>query len=129
MTALGVVADGLRRGEIPADEVASEARYAARRVGYVKPRDPALQRAQYLIDGTLNEYGAAVSLSDEERDRAGLHMHRSYGLANVARDVLVEAQPALAKRGCDRRAAPVAPAPAGARAALRLQRGSAPAGF
>ena len=28
-------------------------------------------------------------------------MHRAYGLANFAREVLLEAQPALAKFGCD----------------------------
>jgi hypothetical protein len=28
-------------------------------------------------------------------------MHRAYGLANFAREVLLEAQPELAKRGCD----------------------------
>jgi len=28
-------------------------------------------------------------------------MFRAYGLANFAREILVEAQPELAKRGCD----------------------------
>jgi hypothetical protein len=28
-------------------------------------------------------------------------MHRSYGLANFAREILADAQPVLAKHGCD----------------------------
>ena len=101
MTALGMWADGYRAGEIAAEEVAENARDAAKRVAYGEPRDPALRRAQRLIDAMLNEYGQAVVLADEERGRAGEHMHRAYGLANFARDVLVEARPELAKHGCD----------------------------
>jgi hypothetical protein len=101
MTALGVWADGFRSGDIEADEVAEQARDAARRVRYVKPRDPSLRLAQRLIDGMFNEYGQAVALAAKERARAGKHMHRAYGLANFARDVLTEAQPQLAKHGCD----------------------------
>jgi hypothetical protein len=101
MTALALWSDGFRKGEIDADEVAKEAQDAARRVAYVKPHDPSLQRSQTLIDGMFREYGQAVSLAAKERNRAGIHMHRAYGLANFARDVLAQAQPELAKRGCD----------------------------
>ncbi len=40
-------------------------------------------------------------LAAKERRQAGEHMHSAYGLANFAREVLLEAQPELAKRGCD----------------------------
>ena len=101
MTALGILAEGFRSGDIAPDEVAKQARDAAKRVRYVKPQDPSLRQAQRLIDGMLNEYGQAVTLSAKERARAGKHMHRAYGLANFAREVLVQAQPQLAKQGCD----------------------------
>jgi hypothetical protein len=101
MTALGVWSDGYRSGDISPEDVAREARDAAKRVAYVQPQDPSLKLAQRLIDGMFVEYGEAVSLAAKERTRAGRHMHRSYGLANFARDVLVEAQPALAAQGCD----------------------------
>jgi hypothetical protein len=101
MTALSVWAEGYRSGDIEAAEVAAEARNAAKRVGYVKPRDPSLRTVQRLIDGMFTEYGEAVALSAKERARAGKHMHRAYGLANFARDVLVDAEPELKKRGCD----------------------------
>ncbi len=101
MTALGVWAEGYKSGEIDAADVARQARDAAKRVKYVKPLDPSLRHAQRLIDAMFIEYGHAVALSAKERARAGQHMHRAYGLANFARDVLVEAQPELAKHGCD----------------------------
>lgn len=101
MAALSVWAEGYKAGEIEAEEVARQASDAAKRVGYVKPRDPALKLSQRLINAMFREYGEAVSVGPKERRRAGLHMHRAYGLANFARDVLVEAQPALARHGCD----------------------------
>ena len=101
MTALALWADGYRAGELDADEVARQASDAAKRVGYVKPRDPALKLSQRLINEMFVEYEQAISLGPKEKDRAGRHMHRAYGLANFAREVLVQAQPALAREGCD----------------------------
>jgi len=101
MTALGVWAEGLKTGDISAEEIAREARAAAKRIDYVKPRDPSLRRAQRLMVPMFDEYGSAVSLAEKKRGEAGEHMHRAYGLANFAREVLVEAQPELAKHGCD----------------------------
>ena len=101
MEALSMWSEGYRKGEIGADEVASEAKDAAKRITYVKPLDPALKQSQKLIDGMFREYSRAVTLAAKERDRAGIHMQRSYGLANFARDVLLQAQPELMKRGCD----------------------------
>jgi len=101
MTALGLWSEGYRSGELGADHVAGEARDAAKRIGYVKPRDPSLRLAQQYLDSMFQEYGQAVALAAKERSRAGKHMHRAYGLANFAREILLEAQPALAKYGCD----------------------------
>lgn len=100
MTALGIWAAGYKNGEIEPGEVAKEARGAAKRVGYVKPTDPSLREAQKLMNAMFSEYGEAVALSAKGKE-AGERMHRAYGLANFAREVLVEAQPELAKRGCD----------------------------
>ncbi len=101
MTAFALWSDGYRTGELAAEEVAREADDAARRVAFVKPQDPSLKQSQTLIDGMFREYGQAVSLAAKERARAGVHMHRAYGLADFARSVLLEAQPELFKRGCD----------------------------
>ncbi|MBA2614997.1 MAG: hypothetical protein H0U90_04340 [Actinobacteria bacterium] len=101
MTALGLWAEGYRSGDLDAAHVAEQARDAAKRIGYVRPRDPSLRLAQRYLDSMFQEYGQAVSLAAKERARAGKSMHRAYGLANFAREVLLEAQPALAKFGCD----------------------------
>jgi hypothetical protein len=101
MTALGLWAEGYRNGDLGAEQVAEHAKDAARRVSYVEPKDPVLRQAQHLLDGMFVEYGHAVTLAAKERTRAGQHMHRAYGLANFAREILVAAQPALAKHGCD----------------------------
>jgi hypothetical protein len=101
MTALGAWATSFKEGSIGAREVADNARDAAKRVDHVKPSDPSLRLSQRLIGRMFREYGDAVLLAAKERRRAGEHMHRAYGLANFAREVLLEAQPELAKRGCD----------------------------
>lgn len=101
MTALSLWGEGYKNGELDADEVARQAEGAAKRVGYVKPHDPSLKLSQRLIDEMFLEYGRAITLAAKERAQAGQHMHRAYGLANFAREVLLEAQPELAKRGCD----------------------------
>ena len=100
MTALGIWAEGFKTGDLGAAEVIEEARDAAKRVEYAKPHDPSLKLSQRLIGSMFREYGQAVALGAKERTRAGQHMNRAYGLAGFARQVLVQAKPALAKRGC-----------------------------
>ena len=48
----------------------------------------------------FTEYGEAVTLYAEGKD-SGERVFRAHGLANFARDVLAEAQPALQQEGCD----------------------------
>ena len=50
--------------------------------------------------GMFSEYGTAVVTIGKGKDGSA-RMQRAYGLANGARDVLAEAQPALQKKGCD----------------------------
>jgi hypothetical protein len=100
MTALGIWAAGYKSGDIEPREIVEQARDAAKRVGYVKPTDPSLLEAQQLIVPMFTEYGEAVRLYAKGKD-AGDRMYRAYGLANFARDVLLDAEPALAERGCD----------------------------
>ena len=69
---------------------------------YTEPHDPSLLRAQCLIDAMFLEYGDAVAHLAKGKPDAGKRMFRAYGLANFAREILVEAQPELAKRGSRR---------------------------
>ena len=100
MTALAIWAAGYQSGEIPPEKVAEEAKNAARRLAHGEPSDPSLRQAQRYMNAMFEEYGEAVSLSAKGKG-AGKRMHRAYGLANFAREVLVAAEPELAKRGCD----------------------------
>ena len=100
VNAFNKLADGFRSGSIGAEEIALEAFDAAARVGRTEPRDPALRQAQKYLDAMFTEYGEAVTLYAEGKD-SGDRMYRAYGLANFARDVLAQAQPALQREGCD----------------------------
>ena len=100
VTAFNDLSVEFRAGEIAAEEIAAEAFSAADRLGHVNPRDPSLKQAQKYLDSMFNEYGEAVTLHAEGKN-PGERMQRAYGLANFARDVLAQAQPALQAEGCD----------------------------
>ena len=101
MTALGMLAEGIHTGAMSPNEVVDEAEASAKRIGNVVPRDPSLRKAQSLIMAMFSEYSDAVELQADGEPEAGERMYRAYGLANFARDVLQQAQPALAERGCE----------------------------
>ena len=94
------LAGDFRSGKVGAEEIAAEAFDAAKRVGRTEPHDPALRQAQKYLDAMFTEYGEAVTLNAQGKD-SGERMFRAYGLANFARGVLAEAQPALQSEGCD----------------------------
>ena len=87
-------------GSATANEVVGEAENAAVRVSRLQPSDPSLKRTKTLVTGVFSEYGRAMEAKSRER-ATGPHMYRAYGLANFARDVLVDAAPELGRRGCD----------------------------
>jgi hypothetical protein len=100
VTAFNDLSVDFRAGEVAAEEIAAEAFSAADRLGNAKPSDPSLKQAQKYLDSMFNEYGEAVTLHAQGKN-PGERMQRAYGLANFARDVLAEAQPALQAEGCD----------------------------
>ena len=100
MTALGQLTADYRSGEAQAKDLAQHAFDSAVRVRHTDPEDPSLRAAQRYLDAMFEEYGTAVTIQAKGGD-AGERMYRAYGLANFAHDVLLQAQPALYKRGCD----------------------------
>ena len=100
VTAMDALANEFRAGAVEGEEVASEAFDASDRVRHVKPEDPSLRSAQTYLGAMFSEYGSAVALLAKGKD-ASARMQRAYGLANFARDILAEAQPALQGKGCD----------------------------
>jgi hypothetical protein len=83
----------------PAD-VAAEAARAAKIVGATSPTDPSLEQTRSLLVAMFNAYGKAMEQRAKHRD-ASDHIFHAYGLANFAHDVLLKAEPGLARRGCD----------------------------
>jgi hypothetical protein len=100
MTALQLWSEQYQSGEATKDDVAAQARTAAKIMRGTGPTDYSLQQTRRLVMGMLSEYAKAVQLHDRDRD-AGPHMYRAYGLANFAHAVLVRARAPLAKLGCD----------------------------
>ena len=87
-------------GDAGAADVAAESARAAKIVGATSPTDPSLAQTRILLVAMFTAYGKAMEQRAKHRD-AGDHIFHAYGLANFAHDVLLKAEPALAKRGCD----------------------------
>jgi len=87
-------------GDAGPAEVAAEAARAAKIVGAARPTDPSLTQARNLLVAMFTAYRGAMEQRAKHRD-AGDQIFHAYGLANFAHDVLLKAEPALAKRGCD----------------------------
>jgi hypothetical protein len=100
MTGLGVLNADHQSGAVKAKDVSQQAFDASLRIQHTDPKDPSLKTAQRYLDAMLQEYGTAITIQAKGGD-AGERMYRAYGLANFAHDFLVQAQPALYKRGCD----------------------------
>jgi len=87
-------------GDAGPAEVAAEAARAAKIVGATRPTDPSLTQARNLLVAMFTAYRGAMEQRAKHRD-AGDQIFHAYGLANFAHDVLLRAEPALAKHGCD----------------------------
>jgi broad specificity phosphatase PhoE len=100
MDMLGYWSSSLQEGEAQPSEVIRETKNAVIRVTATSPTDPALVQTRQIVRVMLNEYWRAIQAQERNRP-AGVHMMRAYGLANFAHDVLTQAEPALASKGCD----------------------------
>ena len=100
MAAIALWGQQYGSGDVPASDVAAQAKRASKIVAATSPTDPSLQQAQKLLVAMFDAYGKAMDAQSKNRP-AGKSMFHAYGLANLTHDVLVDAEPALAKRGCD----------------------------
>jgi hypothetical protein len=100
MTALNDSAAMYLQGNAKAGEVIGQAHKSAELVGHTNPTDPSLSMARKYLNSMFVEYASAVQTQSKHGD-ARRHLYRAYGLAGFARDVLLQAQPALQPRGCD----------------------------
>ena len=100
MVGLSLAGENYRAGSATAKEVVRDATDAAVRVGRLRPRDPSLQETKLTMTAMFDEYGRAIAAQAAGRP-AGKHMYHAYQLANYIYDVVVDAQPALGRLGCD----------------------------
>jgi hypothetical protein len=100
MTAIDLWGQEYLSGDATPEDVAAESARAAKIVGATAPTDPSLAQTRKLLVAMFTEYRRAMEQQARHRD-AGEHIFHAYGLANFAHDMLVKAEPALDKRGCD----------------------------
>jgi hypothetical protein len=100
MEALGTLSQDYLQGNAQADDVILQADSAVTGLLNTDPSDPSLSKTRSILRAMFTEYSRAIRAEKHHHD-PGRYIYRAYGLANFAHDVLSQAQPALAKRGCD----------------------------
>jgi hypothetical protein len=100
MAALGTISQDYLSGEAGADEVILQTETSLSSLRNTDPSDPSLSKTQKILRAMFLEYGRAIR-ADKKHHDPGKYIYRAYGLANFAHDVLSQARPGLAKRGCD----------------------------
>ena len=100
MAALGTLSQDYLQGDAKADDVILQTDSAVTSLLNTNPSDPSLSKAQKIMRAMFLEYGRAIR-ADKHHHDPGKYIYRAYGLANFAHDILSQAKPALAKRGCD----------------------------
>jgi hypothetical protein len=100
MAALGALSEDYLHGDAKADDVIRQTEAAVTGLQNTGPSDPSLAKTRAILRAMFLEYGRAIR-ADKHHHDPGKYIYRAYGLANFAHDVLAQARPALAERGCD----------------------------
>jgi hypothetical protein len=100
MAALGSLSEDYLRGDAKAADVIQQTESSIVVLRNTNPSDPSLSKTRAIMRAMFLEYGRAIRADQRKRD-PGQYIYRAYGLANFAHDVLSQARPALADRGCD----------------------------
>jgi len=100
MAALGTLSQDYLQGDAQADDVILQTDSAVTSLLNTSPSDPSLSKTQKILRAMFVEYGRAIR-ADKHHHDPGKYIYRAYGLANFAHDILSQAKPALAERGCD----------------------------
>jgi hypothetical protein len=100
MAALGSLSEDYLRGDAEADDVIQQTQSSVVVMHNTNPSDPSLSKTRAILRAMFVEYGRAIRADKQKKD-PGKYIYRAYGLANFAHDVLSQARPALAERGCD----------------------------
>jgi hypothetical protein len=100
MAALGSLSEDYLRGDAEANDVIQQTQSSVVVMRNTNPSDPSLSKTRAILRAMFLEYGRAIRADKQKKD-PGKYIYRAYGLANFAHDILQNAKPALAERGCD----------------------------
>ena len=100
MAALGSLSDDYLHGDAKPADVIDQTQTAIIGLRNTNPSDPSLSQTRAIMRAMFVEYGRAIR-ADAHHKNPGQYIYRAYGLANFAHDVLSNAKPGLARRGCD----------------------------
>ena len=100
MAAIGSLSEDYLHGDAKPGDVIEQAQTAIVGLRNTEPSDPSLSKTRVILRAMFLEYGRAIR-ADEHHKNPGKYIYRAYGLANFAHDVLSDAKPGLARRGCD----------------------------
>jgi len=100
MAALGSLSEDYLHGDAKPADVIDQTQTAILGLGDTNPSDPSLSQTRAIMRAMFVEYGRPIR-ADAHHKNPGQYIYRAYGLANFAHDVLSNAKPGLAKRGCD----------------------------
>jgi hypothetical protein len=97
---LTVIGQDYQSGATTVKQAIAATRDAETGIENTSPQDPSLKVARSLMRGMMLEYQRALRAQSRGKGNASAHMYRSYSLAAYARQVLVDAAPALDGLGC-----------------------------
>lgn len=100
MAALGSLSQEYLAGDAKARDVIEQADASVTAMLNTNPSDTSLSKTRQILRAMFSEYGRAIR-ADAHHHNPGKYIYRAYGLANFAHDILAQAQPGLAERGCD----------------------------
>jgi hypothetical protein len=100
LTGVGMYGLDYLDGSARPGEVVQASHDAATMMRNSAPLDPSLRTVKHLAPFMFIEYGKAVQAREAGKSPRN-HMYRAYNVGARIQDVLREAQPALAARGCD----------------------------
>jgi hypothetical protein len=100
MAAIGSLSQDYLHGDAKPDDVIDQTKTSTLAIVNTNPTDPSLSKTRAILRAMFLEYGRAIRADAKHRD-PGKYIYRAYGLANFAHDILSDAKPGLAKRGCD----------------------------
>lgn len=100
LAALSSLSEEYVRGDAKAADVIQQTESSIVVLHNTNPSDPSLSKTRAILRAMFLEYERAIRADQRKRD-PGQYIYRAYGLANSAHDILSQARPALAERGCD----------------------------